>query len=142
MGIWLGRKRIPPLPNETVLTDRSDGKFWRVINTNGEPDIAELQSVDRKKYWLYEAFRGPVIAGNDGHFYRLYADAGVLSVEKTDTGRRTPPVLMIDGKRPLDVKEADVGSIAISTESGEKLTTESGEVIIMEEDAELDSVQV
>lgn len=82
MGVWLGRKRIPPLPFETVLEDRSDGKKYRVTRNGSVPDTLEVtEPIDRNRYRVYAPFTGPSLTDENGVVYRLYVDNGSLGFE-------------------------------------------------------------
>lgn len=90
MGVWLGRKRIPPLPHETVLTDRSDGQRYRVdVIRAFDPRVdrtpeafAMTGEIDRNRYRVYDAFTGPIIFNDDNEPFRLYVDGGSLGFER------------------------------------------------------------
>lgn len=117
MGIWLGRKRIPPLPNETVLTDRSDGSLYRVVKSNGTPGVSAASTpINTNKNWVYQAYEGPVMADDEGKSQRLYVDSGTLGFEAAAKHERHPPVYTIENRRPLEVWKVVITSGALSME--------------------------
>lgn len=78
----LGRKYIPPLPFETILTDRSNGKTYKVGRSGSNPTVSEITTIDPNRYWVYEAFTGPTILDDKGRPYELYVDGGTMGFEK------------------------------------------------------------
>lgn len=109
----LGRIRIPPLPKETVLTDRSDGKTYKVVKDNGTPGLSEV-TVNRKKHWVYAAFEGPTVEDDDGNLKRLFASSGSLDFETSDRNVRHAPVDVIVSSRPIDVWRVAIESGALT----------------------------
>lgn len=74
---YLGRNRIPPMPNRIAMRDRTTGEE-RVLSHDGTPGSIDLVAVDSR--WSdvthYGAHDGPY----DGD-YRLYLDNGTLTAE-------------------------------------------------------------
>lgn len=74
---YLGRNRVPPLPNRIAMRDRTTGAE-RVLSHNGAPGSISLVAVNSR--WSdvthYGSYDGPY----DGD-YRLYLDNGTLSAE-------------------------------------------------------------
>lgn len=128
MGIWLGRKRIPPLPFETVLTDRSNGKTYRVARSrvnNDLPGVDEITGeIDRNRYRVYDAFTGPTVVDDQDRVFRLYVDSGNLGFDKGNpetapwSQYRTQPVYVIDSRRPLVVQKVMIGPSRFTADDG------------------------
>lgn len=111
----LGRIRIPPIPKETALVDRVDGKTYKVVKANGTPTLSELTgAVDLNRYWLYQPFEGPVVEDDVGHQQRLFASSGSLSFERSDRNTRSAPVDALVSKRPLEVWRVTIEAGALS----------------------------
>lgn len=74
---YLGRNRVPPLPNRIAMRDRTTGEE-RVLSHDGAPGSIDLVAVNPR--WSdvthYGSYDGPY----DGD-YRLYLDNGTLSAE-------------------------------------------------------------
>ena len=74
---YLGRPRVPPMPNRIALQDRTTGLYKVLGNTAG---AGALELMDINPQWSDVEKYGP----NDGPYnenFRLYLDNGVLGSE-------------------------------------------------------------
>lgn len=76
---YLGRSRVPPLPNRIAMRDRTTGEE-KVLSHSGTPGSLSVDPVTPSSRWSditrYGAYDGPY----DGD-YRLYLDNGTLHAE-------------------------------------------------------------
>lgn len=81
-GYWnLGRPRVPPLPQNIVMTDRVSGQEWFLTHTGTAPSLtAELSASlpSQPDTVVYGPYKGPYL---NGGLIRLYVASGVLLAE-------------------------------------------------------------
>lgn len=72
---FMGRQRVPPMPNRTALTDRVTGAIKALSHTGASPEL-----VDPRPQWsditLYGPYFGPI-----SNNWRLFLSNGTLGFE-------------------------------------------------------------
>lgn len=76
---YMGRTRVPSMPNRLAMIDRETGDTW-VLSHTGDPGSLELDFVARDPRWLDVTLYGPYDGPYFGN-YRLFLAYGTLMAE-------------------------------------------------------------